>query len=49
MIKDISADEEGEGDKAADDMAADMDAAGEENGEDKDVEARVVDLEDALD
>ena len=49
LIKDISADEEGEGDKAADDMGADMDANGDENGEEQDVEDRVVDLEDALD
>ena len=49
LIKDISSDEEGEGDKAADDMGADMDANGDENGEEQDVEDRVVDLEDALD
>ena len=49
LIKDISSDEEGEGDKAADDMGADMDADGDENGEEQDVEDRVVDLEDALD
>ena len=49
LIKDISSDEEGEGEKAADDMGADMDADGDENGEEQDVEDRVVDLEDALD
>ena len=49
LIKDISSDEEGEGDKAADDLGADMDADGDENGEEQDVEDRVVDLEDALD
>ena len=52
LIKDISSDEEGEGEKAADDMGADMDANGDENGENGEegsVEDRVVDLEDALD
>ena len=48
LIKDISADGEGEADAAADDMAADMDADAE-NGEEGSVEDRVVDLEDALD
>ena len=51
LIKDISSDEEGEGDKAADDMevAMDPDAENGENGEEGSVEDRVVDLEDALD
>jgi len=51
LIKDISSDEEGEGDKAADELGQDMDADAEngENGEDGSVEDRVVDLEDALD
>jgi len=51
LIKDISADEEGEGDKAADELGQDMDADAEngENGEEGSVEDRVVDLEDALD
>ena len=48
LVKDISADQEGEMDKPADDMGMDMDkdAEGDEEG---DVEDRVVDLEDALD
>ena len=45
LIKDISSDEEGEGDAAADELGQDMDADGEEGS----VEDRVVDLEDALD
>jgi len=45
LIKDISSDEEGEGDAAADELGQDMDA----NGEEGSVEDRVVDLEDALD
>ena len=51
LIKDISSDEEGEGDKAADELGQDMDADAEngENGEEGSVEDRVVDLEDALD
>jgi hypothetical protein len=51
LIKDISSDEEGEGDNAADELGQDMDADAEngENGEEQDVEDRVVDLEDALD
>ena len=48
LIKDISSDEEGEGDAAADELGQDMDADGE-NGEEGSVEDRVVDLEDALD
>ena len=48
LIKDISSDEEGEGDVAADELGQDMDADGE-NGEEGSVEDRVVDLEDALD
>ena len=48
LIKDISSDEEGEGDNAADELGQDMDADGE-NGEEGSVEDRVVDLEDALD
>ena len=47
LIKDISSDEEGEGDAAADELGQDMDADGE-NGEEGSVEDRVVDLEDAL-
>ena len=51
LIKDITSDEEGEGDKAADELGQDMDADAEngENGEEGSVEDRVVDLEDALD
>ena len=51
LIKDISSDEEGEGDKAADELGQDMDVDAEngENGEEGSVEDRVVDLEDALD
>jgi|TARA_B100000315_G_scaffold258920_1_gene312761 hypothetical protein len=49
LIKDISSDEEGEGDKAADELGQDMDAENGENGEEGSVEDRVVDLEDALD
>ena len=48
LIKDISSDEEGEGDVAADELGQDMDADAE-NGEEGSVEDRVVDLEDALD
>jgi hypothetical protein len=48
LIKDISADGEGEADVAADELGQDMDADAE-NGEDGSVEERVVDLEDALD
>ena len=48
LIKDISSDEEGEGDAAADELGQDMDADGE-NGEEGSVEDRVVDLKDALD
>jgi hypothetical protein len=51
LIKDISGDEEGEADAAADELGQDMgaDAENGENGEDGSVEDRVVDLEDALD
>ena len=51
LIKDISSDEEGDGDVAADELGQDMDADAEngENGEEGSVEDRVVDLEDALD
>ena len=48
LIKDISADGEGEADAAADELGQDMDADAE-NGEEGSVEERVVDLEDALD
>jgi len=48
LIKDISSDEEGEGDVAADELGQDMDVDAE-NGEEGSVEDRVVDLEDALD
>jgi hypothetical protein len=48
LIKDISSDEEGEGDAAADELGQDMDADGE-NGEEGSVEDRVVELENALD
>ena len=49
LIKDISADDEGEGDKAADDMEVAMDPDAEANGEEQSQEERIVDLEDALD
>ena len=48
LIKDISADGEGEADAAADELGQDMDVDAE-NGEEGSVEDRVVDLEDALD
>ena len=48
LVKDISADQEGEMDKPADDMGMDMDKDAEGDAE-GDVEDRVVDLEDALD
>ena len=48
LVKDISAEEEGEGDMAADDMGKDMDADGDEQDH-EDTEERVADLEDALD
>ena len=46
LVKDISAEEEGEGEMAADEMGDEMDA---EQGEEGDTEERVADLEDALD
>ena len=51
MIKDITADDEGMGDKAADDMGKDMDMDKDMDGDKdaEDMEDRVVDLEDALD
>jgi hypothetical protein len=51
LVKDISAEEEGEGDKAADDMGMDMDKDGQADADHdhEDTEERVADLEDALD
>ena len=49
LIKDISADDEGEGDKAADDMEVAMDPDAENGEEAQSQEERIVDLEDALD
>ena len=51
LVKDISAEEEGEGDKAADDMSMDMDKDGQADADHdhEDTEERVADLEDALD
>ena len=49
LIKDISADDEGEGDKAVDDMEVAMDPDAENGEEAQSQEERIVDLEDALD